>query len=828
MNSERSQGFPATSRRVWRGVPLPIRRFVPGLRARIVLLALSLAVLPLLLYGFSTLAQTQAELKSAANDRVLATARSLMDRIRIAVGPARSGLLLLRDSVDDPGIALDAKLALLESSLGSLPEVRALEVGIAGRPSILLLERPFKTRLDALDADPVRVLGAGDASVGWAERDPDRVMTETPRRIQALDLWLLPLSVPLREPLAGRDAGLTLYLDLTSLVRALGEDGADSTGGSWLLDLNGRPLFRTGSASVPPLSGTALPDLGSMAPGALLATIFPGEGGVPMLGAFAVLDFPPWILLVGASEGQAYTLAARMRRHLLLWLSICAAAGLAGALILAQRIGRPIREMALVADRVGGGDFSVRVGRVSRHDEIGRLGRRLDQMIEGLERGRRQLERLARQDSLTGLSNRRWVLSYLERLLSEHQGEGGAIAVLFVDLDRFKRVNDSLGHTVGDDLLKLVARRLSDSLGEDELVARLGGDEFLVVRRGVSDREAVAEIAARLIGAFGTPFQLADLELHLGCSLGIALAPRDGIRVAELITNADMAMYHAKEQGRGRYRFFDAELRTRAVRKLALDVRLRHALERGELEVYYQPQVETGSRRVVATEALLRWPDGRGGFVASPGEFIPLAEETGLILPLGDWVMESVCRQAHAWRDQGLPPLSLSFNVSSLQFGQRDFVASLRGALDRSRLDARRIGLELTESVLLEDVDEGIRRMEGLKEMGVQLMIDDFGTGYSSLAYLRRFPLDYLKVAQEFVRGLETNPQDASIVDAVIALSKTLGLKVIAEGVETQGQLDYLVERRCDLIQGFYFGPALPADDFVALLEQGPIWTMRS
>ncbi|WP_159105399.1 putative bifunctional diguanylate cyclase/phosphodiesterase [Thiorhodococcus drewsii] len=796
-----------------------------GLSARIVLFALALAIAPLLLFGLSTLTETEAELKSAVNERVLATARGLMDRIRLVVEPTRTALVLLRDAVDDPRVPPDGKLAMLEGSLRGLPAVRALRVSVAGQSPIFLFERSFKASLDHLRPDLETLLASVEPPASGAS--PWQVRTSAPLRIEALDRWLLPLHIQFRAPLNERRASLLAYLDVTDLIRQLGREGFDHPGGVWVLDETGAPVFpsRSEPGTGPPLLVGDMPDLQSSGPGTLLATPFEGADGTSMLGAFAVLDFPPWVLLVGAPERQAYGLAQRVREHLLWWLVLSACVGLVGALILSRRVGRPIREMAVVAERVGGGDLGARVGHVSRDDEIGLLGERLDWMIGELEQGHRQLDMLAHQDPLTGLPNRRSVLQYLQRVLPELDGETDSVAVFFLDLDRFKRVNDSLGHGVGDELLRLAARRLSEKLGEDEWAARLAGDEFLVIRRGAADREAISRVAMRLIGAFSAPFYLADVELQLGSSIGIAVAPCNGIEVTELITNADMAMYRAKELGRGQYHFFDAELKTCAVRKLRLDVRLRRAFERGELEVYYQPQVDIDSHRILAAEALLRWPDGEGRFVASPGEFIPLAEETGLILPLGDWVMEAVCAQISAWLLRGAPPVTVSVNVSSLQFRRSDYVGRVCSALDRSALNARHLGLELTESLLLDDVDLAIGRMEQLKEMGVQLMIDDFGTGYSSLAYLRRFPLDYLKVAQEFVAGIETNRHDAMIVGAVIALSKSLGLNIIAEGVETAGQLAYLSERRCDLIQGYYFARPLRADDFVALLERGPIQT---
>ena len=478
--------------------------------------------------------------------------------------------------------------------------------------------------------------------------------------------------------------------------------------------------------------------------------------------------------------------------------------------------------MADVSVQVGLGHFHVQVPDFGRRDEIGVLGSRLNQMIRGLADSRRQLENIAHQDLLTGLPNRRSILKHLDAVLGETRQGGRRIALLFLDLDRFKNVNDSLGHAAGDDLLRMTAQRLLDCLGGAGLAARLGGDEFLVVLHDAGDRRAISAVAARIIDALRKPFHLMDIELYIGGTIGISVAPEDGLEVADLIGKSDMAMYKAKQQARGHYHFFDSELKARAVRRLTLDGRLRRALEREELEVYYQPQIESGSGRIVAVEALLRWPDREGGFVASPAEFIPLAEETGLIVPLGDWVMAAVCEQTRAWHQAGLPRVLAAVNVSALQFRRQDFFDRVRRSLEEARLDACHMGLELTEGVLLEDVEHSVRVMGMLKDLGVQLMIDDFGTGYSSLAYLRRFPLDYVKVAQEFVSGIDTNPNDTMIVGAVLALSKSLGLKTIAEGVETRDQLAYLMERDCDIIQGYFCGRPSTAIAVESLLARQP------
>ncbi|WP_200327891.1 putative bifunctional diguanylate cyclase/phosphodiesterase [Thiocystis violacea] len=789
-----------------------------SLGAKILVFAVLLAVLPLLASSLSMVSETRDELKSAVNDSLLAEVTQLLDRIQGAMAPAVQILSALGAALADPQLDPETKQAILAAGIRGSDGLEALQLlGEDLRPAFFLAPA-FKERLDRAGLAPEQVVGPGAAPLSLGP-DAAGVEVMAPFKLAAADLWLVPIATRVQIP--GADAGRVLvgYLDVTPLHALLERHAFDANAGRWLLDARGQPLFAFAPQPLVSELMTLLTKAQASGARSLLVTPYRDDAGEDMLGAVGTLEQPRWTLVATLSSREAYGIVRRMLRDLGLWLLLGLTVAVLGALLLAYRISKPIRDMAAVTEQVGGGDFMVRFEGPERCDEIGTLGRRLNQMIEGLAESHRRLDRQAHHDFLTGLPNRRFILKHLQQLVADPQWRQAGVALLFIDLDRFKAVNDSLGHAVGDQLLKMAAKRLVDCVDDVSTVARLGGDEFLIVLCGLREEAAIAAVARALIQAMSEPFHLMDYELYVGGTIGISLVPEEGAEVAELLDMSDMAMYWGKERGRGHFQFFSADLKRRAVRKLALDSQLRKALERDELEVYYQPQVELGHGRIVATEALIRWPDRRGGFVAGPTEFIALAEETGLIVPIGNWVMERVCRQVREWQLAGLPTLDVSINVSAMQFRRQDFFEQVCQTLECANLDARHVGLELTEGVLLEDTERAIRLMSMLKEMGVQIMIDDFGTGYSSLAYLRRFPLDYLKVAQEFVTGIGSNSHDAAIVGAVIALAKSLGLKIIAEGVETGEQLAFLSERDCDLIQGFYFGRPVAAMRFQELVS---------
>jgi diguanylate cyclase (GGDEF)-like protein/PAS domain S-box-containing protein len=427
-----------------------------------------------------------------------------------------------------------------------------------------------------------------------------------------------------------------------------------------------------------------------------------------------------------------------------------------------------------------------------------------------------QLERQANYDGLTGLANRNLLQDRLRQGIAYAQRRGRQIALLFIDLDNFKLVNDSLGHEAGDRLIREVGLRLKAHMREDDTVARLGGDEFVVALFDIEDDEVVLHALQRILGEMTRPFSVGDRDLFVTCSIGVSLYPKDGEDGITLLRNADTAMYRAKEQGRNGFRFYTSDMNDRAVERLLLETRLRSALERNEFSLVYQPIVDLQTGQIKSIEALARWHNAVDGEVL-PQRFIPIAEETGLIQPIGEWVLRTACHQVKTWLDAGLPAVKVSVNLSARQFG-RGLVQSVSSALSASGLDARYLELELTETILMQEADMVIGMLRSLKSMGVSLSIDDFGTGYSSLSYLRQFPVDRLKIDKSFVHNIDNAEGDALIVNAVTSLGRSLNLKVVAEGVETETQARFLRERGCDEGQGFLFYKPLTVDEMGLLL----------
>ena len=440
----------------------------------------------------------------------------------------------------------------------------------------------------------------------------------------------------------------------------------------------------------------------------------------------------------------------------------------------------------------------------------------LESEVAERRRADQRLAHMAHHDMLTGLPNRTLLADRVTQAIARAHRVDGRVALLFLDLDRFKIVNDSLGHLMGDLLLKAVAARLSACLRDGDTAARPGGDEFIVSLPDVADAPEAATVAARIIAALARPFEIEGQVLHAACSIGIALYPDDGDGAESLIRNADTAMHHAKESGRASFQFFNAQMTERVSHRLSTETSLRRALEHAEFRLHYQPLIDLASGRVVGAEALLRWPQPDARMV-SPAEFIPIAEDTGLIVPLGAWVLREACGQARAWQAQW-PGLRIAVNLSARQFRQQDLVAMIAHVLSDTGLDPSLLELELTEGMLLHDVEDAARTLARLHAMGLRLAIDDFGTGYSSLAYLKRFPIHTLKIDRSFVRDIDTDPDDAAIVTAIIAMARGLNLTVTAEGVETAQQAAFLGSLACAQVQGFHFGRPMPPEDFTFAL----------
>ena len=431
-----------------------------------------------------------------------------------------------------------------------------------------------------------------------------------------------------------------------------------------------------------------------------------------------------------------------------------------------------------------------------------------------------QMSHWAQHDFLTGLPNRVLVNDRVNQAIAFAQRSSKKVAVLFLDLDGFKHINDSLGHAIGDKLLQSVAKRLLDCVRGSDTVSRQGGDEFVVLLSEVEQSEDAAITARRMLELVAEAHSIEQHDLHVTTSIGVSVYPDDGLDAETLVKNADTAMYQAKENGPQSYQFFKAAMNVRAVERQSIEEGLRRALERQEFAVHYQPKINLKTGEITGAEALLRWTHPLRGLVP-PGQFIPVAEDCGLILPIGNWILREACKQARAWLDAGLPLATIAVNISAMEFRGEHFLEGVFAILDDTGLDPRYLELELTESVLMKHAESTESILKALRTRGVQLAVDDFGTGYSSLSYLRKFPINSLKIDQSFVRQITATPDDTTIVTAVISMGRSLNLRVIAEGVETQEELVFLQAHQCDEAQGYYFSRPVPSQQFAKLLEAG-------
>ena len=428
---------------------------------------------------------------------------------------------------------------------------------------------------------------------------------------------------------------------------------------------------------------------------------------------------------------------------------------------------------------------------------------------------------MAYHDALTGLPNRLLLQDRMKLALAHQRRQQAQAAVLFVDLDRFKDVNDTLGHAVGDRLLQEVAERLQACVRTGDTVARLGGDEFVLLLDGIGEPGQAALVAGKIVSAISAPIRIGQ-EIRVSPSVGIAIYPQDGSSIEELLRHADMAMIHAKQEGRGRYSFFTPEMNRMAAKRLALGSAMQGALQNREFILHYQPKVRLASGEISGFEALMRWPQADGSLIP-PGDFIPIAEETGRVVALGDWALEEACQQLRRWRAAGLQERPVAVNLSARHFRRDGLVQSIEAVLREANVPPQALEAELTESAVMADPHRAVRTLDAMRELGVSIAIDDFGTGYSSLAYLKRFPIDKLKIDAAFVRDITTDPDDAAIASAIISLAHSLDIQVIAEGVETAEQVQFLAEHGCDEVQGFYFSRAVPADAVGTMLASGRI-----
>ncbi|MFP5352687.1 MAG: putative bifunctional diguanylate cyclase/phosphodiesterase [Actinomycetota bacterium] len=485
--------------------------------------------------------------------------------------------------------------------------------------------------------------------------------------------------------------------------------------------------------------------------------------------------------------------------------------------LVSRAIRRPLKDLRVGADAFALGDLSYRIP-IDRRDELGEALEMFNNMAAALEGGRENLEHQAFHDTLTGLPNRSLFQDRLAHALARQERDHKPLAVLLVDLDDFKTVNDSLGHAAGDELLKFVAAALGSVLRPADTAARLGGDEFAVLVEDMRGRKDALRVADRIIEALTDRIMIEDKEVFVHGSVGIAITYGQE-SADDVLRNADVAMYAAKNQGKGRYQVFDGAMHEGVMERLDLKTSLQKALENNEFVVHYQPLFDLQSGRIMSAEALVRWNHPQRGLVL-PGEFIPIAEETGLILGIGRFVLEEACRQLSWWQMNYDPEFSVSVNLSGRQLQEADVVEQVRQSLAAGPVAGGSLMLELTESVLMNDTKGTVAKLAALRSLGVRLAIDDFGTGYSSLGYLRTFPIETIKIDRTFTQGVDQGPEDSALARAIIKLAETLGMKTVAEGVETSEQVEQLISLGCRTGQGFVFAPALPPDEFDSLMAR--------
>ena len=640
---------------------------------------------------------------------------------------------------------------------------------------------------------------------------------------------------PLRAPQPLRGA-LVITDDLGALRSLVRELSIGNSGGLLLLDREGRSHFMKEGDRI------FNNNIGSILPENIVSDFFAAqdEHGKLRLGDdiyhISSVELNPGILLTAVLPDAEMLTVTRKLGILVAIITTITIILFSTLLLMALRhlVIRPLQKLDRASYAIARGNMDVHVD-VPGNDEIASLAGSFSNMAKSLSESHEQVKYMAHHDALTGLPNRHMFKEYFSRSLSHAKRHNESLTLMFLDIDEFKHVNDTLGHEAGDRLLEEISGRLNNVLRDSDLVcvpdvpasdnpakmiARIGGDEFTLLLPDLKKPEQACKVAERILDSLKDAFVINRHKFYVGGSIGITMHPQDGQTSEELIKHADLAMYQAKRSGKNTYRFFKPEMNERAMHRVKMEARLRQAIDNNDFVLHYQPLLDMGQGTIIGLEALVRWQDRESGELVNPNDFIPLAEETGLIVPVGEWVMNEACRQLQEWRRKDLQAVQVSVNVSSIQLGGKNLPELIRSVLASSGLPAELLEIELTETSVMSAAEEAVKNLYDVKELGVSIALDDFGTGYSSLSYLRDFAIDKLKIDRSFISEIGRRDTQRSLIAAIIAMSHTLGLKVVAEGIEEPEQLAFLQAHGCDIAQGFLFSKPLPANELEVLLKR--------
>lgn len=807
------------------------------LHTKVLLVVVPLAVIPLLILGW--LAYDQ--LRSTAIERSSNQMTTLMDQMtrnfqmHQDVASANVKLFsdaslvrayaLTKDEEERYVLMLPSLLKLFSSYLRAYPdysEIRFLLPDGYEDARSTLTPIPNASEYEG-DTDFFKVLSQStDETLAYISTPPDneKVALQVARPIKLIDLTTQD---PLNSTPTLRGY-LVVTMQLDFMVEQMAASRIGKNGHTFIVNNEGKIIFHQNPAQVGQYIPASLLDKAlETAHSKQLAPVLYLEFD-NLLSARRLHD---GLLLIGMLPEKELLQEGRRLGTVVAWIILGTLVLIIIALLISIRLlmVKPLKQLRVAVREIGYGNLTPKIS-LSSNDELGQLVLSFQKMAGNLEKSRLKIEHLAYHDSLTGLPNRFQAHEALRHMISVAQRQSSKLAVLFLDLDNFKRINDTLGHQIGDQLLKKMATRLSSVLREEDLIhrnnsdllARLGGDEFVILLPNIENSLDAARVCSRIINMMKEPFHFDNKEIYSSTSIGISLFPDDGTEVDDLIKRADAAMYQAKEQGRNNFQFYSASYNLAAFEHVSLEGRLRRALKNNELELYYQPLVQTKTGKVVGLEALLRWNNPTEGLIP-PDRFIPIAEDSGLILPIGEWVLHEATRQLSAWHAAKITDASVSVNVSTIQLQRQNLAAIVNQVLLENKLKPHHLELEITETALMRIKPEVIQSLDSMRKKGVTISLDDFGTGYSSLSVLQELPISKLKVDKSFVQDMLIAPKDAAIVSAVLFIAKSLGLQSTAEGVETPEQAARLAQEGCDQLQGYLLCRPLPVAQMTQFLQ---------